>query len=398
MNPNHRNHQLSHHRGTVEVVVVPCHVDPESQQAIQANNPWMLIPVVDKSIPCPYGKQIIKYWTQRRRLFRLFDHGIELDESGWFSVTPEQIADHVATRLFDLFQQLPLPPQPNQQQPIFILDAFCGCGGNTIAFAKLIPNAIVVAVEVNRSKLLMAAKNASLYGIPSHKIIFCECNALFVLEHCYKNGQFVLDQPLATPEAAMALMNAMPPPVETQVCVGGYQLGGIDILPRSINAVFLDPPWGGVDYNLLGKNGYDLEKNMWIERPTLFTDTKQTGTLQHGFFDTFQNAAPTKAERKAHFNSDMDQSNCVNGTELLMLAAAASDTHFVIYDLPRNINRGSLALAGLAAGYRGNCKLEEHYLNGRLKTVSAYFGSDWSFLVNTNSKAPAESSDKEENT
>jgi hypothetical protein len=49
--------------------------------------------------------------------------------------------------------------------------------------------------------------------------------------------------------------------------------------------------------------------------------------------------------------------------------------------LPRNINRGSLGSAGLAAGYRGNCKLEEHYLNGRLKTVTAYFGSDWSPLV-----------------
>ena len=28
--------------------------------------------------------------------------------------------------------------------------------------------------------------------------------------------------------------------------------------------IFMDPPWGGVDYEVLGKNGYDLKKNMRI--------------------------------------------------------------------------------------------------------------------------------------
>jgi trimethylguanosine synthase len=348
-----------------------------------SNNPWMSISVIDKSIPCPYGADLAKYWAQRRRLFRLFDHGIELDETGWFSVTPEQIADHTARRVLDLFQmQLPETADQQNAPPIVILDAFCGCGGNAIAFAKLIPNAVVVAVEVNRAKLLMAAKNASIYNIPSDKIIFCECNALFILEHCYKNGQFVLDQPLTTPEAAMALMAAMPPPVETQVCSGGYVLGGIDVLPRMVNAVYMDPPWGGVDYNVFGKNGYDLGKNMWIQRSAPVAAVKpEVGSLGHDFFDSFETTPVTKAERKAHFNSELDHTNCINGVELLKLAAEASNTHLVVYDLPRNINRGSLGSAGLAAGYRGNCKLEEHYLNGRLKTVTAYFGSDWSPLV-----------------
>jgi hypothetical protein len=38
---------------------------------------------------------------------------------GWFSVTPEPIAQHIAERC----------------RSDVIIDAFCGCGGNTIQFA-----------------------------------------------------------------------------------------------------------------------------------------------------------------------------------------------------------------------------------------------------------------------
>ena len=63
------------------------------------------------------------------------------------------------------------------------------------------------------------------------------------------------------------------------------------------------------------------------------------------------------------------------------MAAEATGTRLVLYDLPRNTNRESLGRAALAAGYRGNMRLEEHYLNGRLKTVTAYLGSDYSGLI-----------------
>mmetsp|Transcript_22587 Transcript_22587/g.47109 ORF Transcript_22587/g.47109 Transcript_22587/m.47109 type:complete len:99 (-) Transcript_22587:915-1211(-) len=84
----------------------------------------------------------------------------------------------------------------------------------------------------------------------------------------------------------------------------------------------------------------------------------------------------------SQFNNKVDETNCVNGAELLALAAAATARHWVIYDVPRNTNQTGMAEAALAAGYRGNCKLEEHYLNGRLKTVTAYFGTDWTGLLN----------------
>ena len=52
-----------------------------------------------------------------------------------------------------------------------------------------------------------------------------------------------------------------------------------------------------------------------------------------------------------------------------------------MFDLPRNTNKASLGRAALDAGYRGNLKLEEHHLNGRLKTVTAYLGADYSSLL-----------------
>jgi len=39
-----------------------------------------------------------KYWKQRYKLFSRFDKGIQMDREGWFSVTPERIAHHIANR------------------------------------------------------------------------------------------------------------------------------------------------------------------------------------------------------------------------------------------------------------------------------------------------------------
>ncbi|KAJ3092964.1 Trimethylguanosine synthase [Quaeritorhiza haematococci] len=48
----------------------------------------------EESIP----PQLKKYWRQRYSLFSLFDKGIVMDEEGWYSVTPEKIAEHIAKR------------------------------------------------------------------------------------------------------------------------------------------------------------------------------------------------------------------------------------------------------------------------------------------------------------
>ena len=61
-------------------------------------------------------------FSQRLRYFSLYSvpPGCLLDEEGWYSVTPELVANQIAERC----------------RCDTILDAFCGVGGNSIAFAK----------------------------------------------------------------------------------------------------------------------------------------------------------------------------------------------------------------------------------------------------------------------
>lgn len=180
----------------------------------------------------------------------------------------------------------------------------------------------------------------------------------------------------------------MPPPVIPTIHAG-YYVGGLEMLPPHIDLAFFDPPWGGVDYEIFGKNGYDLERNMKIQvslcEETADADAEgDSCDISDDFFDTF--AAPkqyhgSKQSRKEKFNQKTE-GQFVNGKELIKLAAEAVRSRVVLLDLPRNTSKISLGSCALAAGYRGNLKLEEHYLNGRLKTVTAYLGSDYSSLIN----------------
>lgn len=73
----------------------------------------------DNEVPCAHLFPFSDFF-QRQRYFSLYSEGCLLDEEGWYSVTPELIADQIAERC----------------RCDTILDAFCGVGGNTIAFAK----------------------------------------------------------------------------------------------------------------------------------------------------------------------------------------------------------------------------------------------------------------------
>ncbi|GMP39079.1 hypothetical protein CsSME_00010056 [Camellia sinensis var. sinensis] len=63
-----------------------------------------------------------KYWLQRYDLFSKYDQGIKMDEEGWFSVTPEEIAVRHAER----------------SGGGVVIDCFAGVGGNAIQFAKIL--------------------------------------------------------------------------------------------------------------------------------------------------------------------------------------------------------------------------------------------------------------------
>jgi len=90
---------------------------------------------------------LFKYRAQRCRLFSRFNEGILLDQEGWYSVTPEKIAEHVAERC----------------SCGLLIDAFCGVGGNTIQFAFSCER--VIAIDINAERLAMAKHNAQIYGV-----------------------------------------------------------------------------------------------------------------------------------------------------------------------------------------------------------------------------------------
>ncbi|XP_013192782.2 uncharacterized protein LOC106136700 [Amyelois transitella] len=91
--------------------------------------------------------KMYKYWKKRHSLFYRFDEGIKLDRESWFSVTPENVAAHIADKCaYDV-----------------VLDAFCGAGGNTIQFAATCKK--VIAIDIDPAKIEMARHNASVYGV-----------------------------------------------------------------------------------------------------------------------------------------------------------------------------------------------------------------------------------------
>lgn len=129
--------------------------------------------------------ELAKYWAQRYRLFSRFDDGIKLDKEGWFSVTPEKIAEHIAGRVSQSFEC------------DIVVDAFCGVGGNTIQFA--LTGKRVIAIDIDPVKIDLACNNAEVYGIADKVEFIC--------------GDFLL----------------LAPQLKADV-------------------VFLSPPWGGPDY------------------------------------------------------------------------------------------------------------------------------------------------------
>ncbi|VDM53591.1 unnamed protein product [Angiostrongylus costaricensis] len=153
-------------------------------------------------------QEIIKYWYQRYRLFSKLDKGVLMDREGWFSVTPERIAEHIADRMV-------------RQPGILIVDAFAGVGGNSIQLA--LKGARVIAIDMDPIRLKCARENARVYGVED-RIDFICCDFFHF---------------------ASKWMNDVGKPVD---------------------AVFLSPPWGGPSYlkstvfdlDDLNPNGFDI--------------------------------------------------------------------------------------------------------------------------------------------
>ena len=100
------------------------------------------------------------FWNQRYYYFTKYDEGINLDyESiknfnflGWYSVTPEEISIYIAEFCRNKT----------------VLDAFGGCGGNTIQFSQMCSQ--IYYNEIDEKKVNFCKNNCKVYECPENVI------------------------------------------------------------------------------------------------------------------------------------------------------------------------------------------------------------------------------------
>ncbi|KAK0223398.1 Tgs1 protein [Armillaria fumosa] len=228
-----------------------------------------------------------KYFSQRTRFFSLYSTppGCLLDEEGWYSVTPELIAAQIAERC----------------RCDTILDAFCGVGGNAIAFAKTCQR--VIALDTSPTRLALARHNAQIYGVAD-------------------NIEFILSDYLSFAKSCLSLRERSP--------------------HRTIDVVFLSPPWGGPSY-LAGTP----------------SPIKTGGASQ---------------DQSTEYSSySLASIQPIHGADLFRLTRQMTPN--VAYYLPRNTDVQELgALLDDGAQAKEYIEVEEEWMGSKLKALTCYFG------------------------
>lgn len=123
-------------------------------------------------------KDMPKYYNQRFRLFSKLNEGILMDREGWYSVTPERIAAHIADRVVIM-------------RDAIVLDGFAGVGGNCIQFA--LKGAYVIALDMDPVRLRCAKRNAEIYGVADRINFICIDFFNFCKFHCNKVRQLKME-------------------------------------------------------------------------------------------------------------------------------------------------------------------------------------------------------------
>jgi trimethylguanosine synthase len=260
--------------------------------------------------------------------------------------------------MLKLISQSRYPDDENDnacERSIVILDLFCGCGGNSIAFARLnekkqedkqSPKVKVIAVDNNLSRLKMAANNAAIYGIDENDIIFVHADAAEVLSQ-YNTGVRRTNGDISDKSKSTAKENEA-----GQDTCAGLALGGLELLPDNIDGIFLSPPWGGLNYGDGGN--FDPVSSISItSSSSLLEETQQDSDTIGGTTNV-----------------------TTNGGELLLAAtnALSKQEGVVAYFLPRNTNGIGVGQIAFTGGITGCFEMEQQVVNGKVKTVTAYFG------------------------
>ncbi|KAJ0012348.1 hypothetical protein NQD34_013323 [Periophthalmus magnuspinnatus] len=226
---------------------------PESSEGVSADSaPWpqrnrrgkqrRTDPIPEEVAAEP---ELAKYWAQRHRLFSRFDQGIRLDREGWFSVTPEKIAEHIAVRVQSTFRSAQL-----------IVDAFCGVGGNAIQFA--LSGSRVLAVDIDPVRLDLTRHNAAVNGV-ADRMDFIQGDFMQLAPRL--RGDVVF---LAPPWGGPAYLNADVFNIQTMMEPDGYPLYVLCAKLISDNIVYFLPRNADMDQiaSLAGPGGrVEVEQN-----------------------------------------------------------------------------------------------------------------------------------------
>jgi len=250
-------------------------------------------------------------FSQRRRYFSLYSTppGCLLDEEGWYSVTPELVANQIANRC----------------RCDTILDAFCGVGGNSIAFAQTCQR--VIALDTSPTRLALARHNAQIYGVADRI-------------------EFILSDYLSFAKSYLSLPSPSKPQSENS-----HQA-------RKIDVVFLSPPWGGPSY--LAGSGDDI-----LGSPLSVSQ-------------------PPSSPGSGHPSYSLSSILPIHGAQLFGLTRQI--TRNVAFYLPRNTRLDEISALlseenpqqqpqnGETTVTTEQVEVEEEWMGTKLKVLTCYFG------------------------
>ncbi|GAA6006639.1 hypothetical protein JCM11491_003127 [Sporobolomyces phaffii] len=263
--------------------------------------------------------ELEKYWAQRYRMFSLYDEGCEMDREGWYSVTPENIAVQIAERC----------------RSGVIVDAFCGVGGNAIQFAFTCER--VIAFDTSKVRLACAKRNAEIYGVADR--------ITFILADWVEWTKKYVEQ----------------------------KEGGEVKKEDEIEVIFLSPPWGGISYQTLGT----ASSTAAVTTPAA-KKRRISGVATSTVSSTLTPTTPRTSSDQPPAAYPLSALAPLHGAELFALASRV--TPHIAYYLPRNVdllevaNLSSLKAGEREGGKRERVEIEEEWMSGKLKAVTAYFG------------------------
>lgn len=274
-----------------------------------------------KELTSSLDPSIKRYFDRRHELWSNFDNGIIMDTQGWYSVTPENIANHVADHAFKALtasiasskttsaSSTTLEPSTRTNDAkivssvfnhTLVIDAFAGMGGNTIAFARKFKH--VVAIEIDKTRLECCRHNSRIYNV-ENKIEFIHGDFTLLAQQlkqkaqAYKHVLVFLSPPWGGPKYTNSTnfdisKMIVPNGIELYKLAQSISPNVIYCLPRNIDRtqvedlLFVDRPitlsgQSNIDNGQTGQNGETSEPSRWSNvdhqgRPTAFGNWRKS--------------------------------------------------------------------------------------------------------------------------